>query len=294
MKILITGSQGQLGADCVRVFSKSSHFIAFDSGGLDIRNFSEVSDSIKMFRPDCVINCAAYTAVDKCESKSKTAFEINAKGPENLARAVEKYGGRLVHISTDYVFDGTKEKGEPYLESDLPGPISVYGKSKLAGENAVISLCANHVVVRTAWLFGISGQNFLKTMLLACLKDPDAQLKVVHDQSGSPTWSYTLAQQIKAIAKTEACGVFHAASHGSCSRFELARYFLEKMGVAHNLVPCTTDRYPKPAKRPANSVLKNSRLKKMGLDFMQHWKKDVEDFARQLSDETQGKVHEKI
>ena len=279
---MITGGKGQLGSDCAEVLGRSHEVTALGSADLDITRLLDVDAVVSRFSPEVILNCAAYTRVDACETEKDLAWEVNAKGPKNLALSVEKYGGRLIHISTDYVFDGRKKVPEPYLEEDGTHPMSHYGKSKLEGEKAVRETTERHVILRTAWLYGINGHNFLKTMLTLALRDSPDPIKVVNDQFGSPTWSHRLAIQLSGLIDGGARGTFHATAEGYCSWYELALYFLEKMGVAHSLVPCTSDEYPTPAARPKNSILENRRLKTEGIHLMTDWKADVAQFVRRF------------
>jgi dTDP-4-dehydrorhamnose reductase len=230
---LITGGKGQLGTDCIRVFRDTHEVLAIGLDELDITKLSDIEALVKKFMPHFIINCAAYTQVDNCEIEKDLAWNANVKGTENLARSVEKHGGRLIHISTDYVFDGRKRVPEPYVETDEPNPVSYYGKTKHESEKTVRSAADRHVILRTAWMYGVSGHNFLKTMLKLALKNPEDEIRVVADQYGSPTWSYRLALQIARIIDTDARGTYHATAEGHCTWFELAGYFLKKMGVPH-------------------------------------------------------------
>jgi dTDP-4-dehydrorhamnose reductase len=279
VNILICGARGQLGNDCTRVMNQSHEVVPTDLEQLDITDLSAVDDLIRRVGPDVVINCAAYTREDACETDRELAWKVNVEGPRNLALNIDKYGGRLIHISTDYVFDGTRKAPEPYEEDDEPNPVSYYGKTKLEGELAVRGLANRHVIIRTAWLYGSSGPNFLKTMLRLASKNPQREIKVVNDQSGSPTWSYRLALQIARLIETHGQGTYHATSEGYCTWYELATYFLDRMGVPHKVIPCTTEEYPTPASRPKNSVLENRRLKEEGLNLMIDWKDDLDRFV---------------
>ena len=279
MKIIITGNKGQLGTDCTIVLSKTHEVLGVDIDDVDITKIQDVEAMVQQFAPDIIINCAAYTRVDDCETEKELAWKVNVDGAENLARCASKYGVRLVHISTDYVFDGQKNVPDPYLETDETGPISYYGKTKLEGEKAVIRTTDQHVIIRTAWLYGIGGHNFLKTMLKLSLKSSDNKIKVVNDQYGSPTWSYRLALQIERILKTNYRGIFHATAEGYCTWYELADYFLNKMDVPYSMIPCTTLEYPTPAARPMNSILENRNLKDKGVNIMAHWKSDIDEFV---------------
>jgi dTDP-4-dehydrorhamnose reductase len=279
MKIMITGAKGQLGADCDRLLRKRHEVMALARGEMDITNVPDVDTRIKQFLPDVIINCAAYTQVDKCETEKDDAWKVNVAGAENLAECTEKYGSRLIHVSTDYVFDGRKNVPEPYVETDETNPVSYYGKTKLAGEKAIKSATDRFIIVRTAWLYGISGHNFLKTMLKLSYKSSDNNIKVVNDQFGSPTWTHRLALQIERLIETNYRGIFHATAEGFCTWYELADYFLKKMNVPYTMIPCTTLEYPTPAARPMNSILENRNLKDKGMNIMAHWETDIDEFV---------------
>lgn len=278
-RILVTGAAGQLGTECAEVFREGWEVILRRSRDLDITDLAAVRETLSAQRPRAILNCAAYTRVDAAETDRERARQVNAEGPENLSVAAAATGAFLVHVSTDYVFDGRKPPPEPYREEDPVHPVSFYGLTKLAGERAVAAGRARHAILRTAWLYGRTGQNFLKTMLRLSLQRPGARIKVVHDQVGSPTWCRRLALQIRRLVEVEAEGLFHATSHGHCTWFELACAFLDAMGVAHALTPCSTEDYPTPAKRPRNSILENLALQQRGLDLFPHWRKDLLAFV---------------
>ena len=275
MKILITGNRGQLGADCTSVIPVAQ---GVDLPEIDITDRFQCLKTLDSLRPSVIINCAAYTAVDACETDSN-CWKVNAAGPENLAGWAAANGAFLVQISTDYVFDGKRPLFESYSEQDAPAPVSEYGKSKLAGEQAVLASGADAAILRTAWLYGAHGRNFLKTMLRLALQNPGREIRVVNDQFGSPTWSHTLARQIEAVMNARATGVFHATSEGYCSWFELAARFLNLMDVPHRIAPCTTAEYPTPARRPANSILENAALKQKGINLFENWETGLERFV---------------
>ena len=284
MKILITGGAGQLGQDCEKVLARDQKVTTVGSRALDISDRKAVDAFIGNLEPDVVLNCAAFTRVDDCETQKELAWKINVVGPKNLATAARALGSRLVHISTDYVFDGRKPIPEYYTESDRTHPTSYYGLSKLEGEKAVALTTDRYTILRTAWLYGAFGHNFLKTMLKLAVDDPQREIKVVHDQFGSPTWSYGLAEQIKRVVTADVSGLFHATSEGYCTWYDLAKTFLHEMKVPGALVPCTTSDYPTPARRPANSILENQRLKDEGLNIMQDWRADLIQFVRKFKD----------
>ena len=285
MKIIITGGHGQLGSDVSTLLSKKHNVISIGSKELDISNKAAVESIILKEQPNVLINCAAYTAVDNCETEKERAFEVNAKGPENLAIAMESITGRLIHISTDYVFDGNKAATENYVESDPTSPLSEYGRSKLTGEDAINSHSSNHLILRTAWLYGKNGNNFLKTILKLAIADPKRELKVVNDQYGSLTWTDTLARQIETVLSNTMQGIVHATAEDSSTWYEGACYFLDTMEVPYNLSPCTTAEYPTPAHRPSNSILENNRLKQAGFSVFNSWQEDINHFVKLYKDD---------
>lgn len=285
MKILICGGDGQLGSDCVQVFQEAHEVFALTLNELDITSSSDVDKVIGSFVPDIILNCAAYTEVDACETERELAWKVNVEGPRNLASGVTKYGGLVIHISSDYVFDGRKKPPEPYVEGDEPNPLSYYGRTKLEGEVAVMQTTDQYIILRTAWLYGIHGRNFFKTILKIALGNPDKKVKVVNDQFGSPTWSYRLAFQIAELIEKNCRGTYHATAEGHCTWYELAGHFLGKMGVQHSLIPCTSEEYPTPAIRPKNSILENQRLKKANINLMKNWSHDVDQFVSNFQEQ---------
>ena len=244
--VLIVGCNGQLGADCLEVLSGSK---GVDLPEMDISDRALCQRILDGLKPEIIINCAAYTAVDACES-DPACWKVNADGPKHLAEWAAANDAFLVHVSTDYVFSGDKPLFQSLEETEAPDPVSEYGRSKLAGETAILESEADAAILRTAWLYGATGRNFLKTMLRLALQGPEKEIRVVNDQFGSPTWSRTLARQIEAVIEKRADGVFHATSEGYCSWFDLAHRFLLLMGVSFRMAPCTTAEYPTPAKRP--------------------------------------------
>lgn len=279
MKILITGTKGQLGNDCAQVLSRTREVTAVGRDELDITRLFDVEAMVESVAPDIIINCAAYTRVDDSETDQEVAWNVNVKGAENLALTAKKTGSQLIHISTDYVFDGSRTAPEPYTEDDEPNPVSYYGVTKLESEVVVKRLIDRHVIIRTAWTYGANGRNFLKTILKSALSDPGRELKVVSDQLGCPTWTHRLALQIEQLINSDGRGVYHATSEGYCSWYELATYFLKQMSAPNMVIPCTSREYPMPATRPKNSILENRRLKNQGIDVMRPWQEDVERFV---------------
>lgn len=284
MKVVITGGMGQLGKDCRAVLEKKMRVISLGSKDLDITRVEAVQQLMADAKPDILLNCAAFTRVDDCESQKERAWQVNAEGPGNLAVASKATGAKLIHISSDYVFDGKKPVPESYTEEDVTNPVSFYGKSKRAGEMAVIEGTDHYVILRTAWLYGVGGGNFLKTILRLALTDSKRTLRVVNDQFGSPTWTHTLARQIEKLIDTDGRGIYHGTAEGYCTWYELALRFLEKMEVPHAIVPCTTVDYPTPATRPMNSILENRMLNAAGLNLMNPWQADLAEFVSSFKD----------
>ena len=273
MRILITGAGGQLGRDLQEVLA-GEQLTALDHQTLDIGNREDVVAAVRETSPAWVVNAAAFNDVDGAESNPTAAFRINADGAGYLAQAANGVGAAILHVSTDYVFDG--RKGTPYVESDTPKPLSVYGRSKFLGEQRVLAANANAIVARTAWLYGRHGKNFVKSILAAAEKG--GPLKVVSDQVGSPTSTADLARAIARLIKQPVRGVLHVVNAGSCSRYEFARAILPPH-IA--LEPITTAQAARPAPRPANASLISERWPSTGLPPLRSWQEALKDFLRE-------------
>ena len=275
MKILITGSKGQLGLELTKQLEKEKKYeiIATDRDELNIIDINSVNEFLLNNKPDVVINCAAHTAVDLCETDIENAYKINAIGPRNLAVVCEKIGAKLVQVSTDYVFDGNGTR--PYREDDTTCPNSIYGTSKLMGENFVREFCSRYFVVRTAWLYG-EGNNFVRTMLK--LAETNSELNVVNDQFGSPTSTVDLAKAIIDLMTTEHYGVYHGTCEGQCSWYDFAKKIFEIKNIDIKVNPVTSEEFKRPAPRPAYSVLDNFMLKLVGLNSFRTWEKSLEEY----------------
>lgn len=287
-RMLIIGAGGQLGTDmCTLSRDAGYEIIATDFPAVDIADRDSVDRVVASAQAGTIVNCAAFTAVDDCESKRDIAYAINADGPGFIAEAAQKYGARFIHISTDYVFDG--EKPEPYFESDSPNPRSVYGLSKLLGEKNCAEQCENHQIFRIAWLYGVHGKNFVKTIRAAAEKKAAAGeiLTVVDDQVGTPTYTREVCRQILAAQKSTEKGVFHCTAEGECSWYGFTRAIVAAAGIPVNLQPCKTGDFPRPAPRPKNSRLKNSRLKQAGIATMVGWEDAYREF---LADEASAQL----
>ena len=281
MKVAVTGANGQLGTDFCRALHNFD-VIPFTHADIEIADLASVREAMLKHKPAIIINTAAYVRVDDCEDEKEEAFQVNALGARNVAVVAQELGARLVHISTDYVFGGEVEpRTTPYTEFDTPIPLSIYGKSKLAGENLVRHFCLRHFIVRASGLFGVAGSsgkggNFIETMLrLARERD---ELKVVNDQVFSPTYTRDLAQKIAQLMATEYYGIFHITSKGACSWYEFTTETLKLAGITTTVVPITSDQYPQKARRPRYSVLDNYHLRLLGMDDMRPWQEALKDY----------------
>ena len=291
MKILITGSKGQLGNELQRIIKdgyseigqvseniKNSEVFPLDIDELDITKLEDVKTVLNEIKPDVVINCAAATNVDGCESNQDLAFKINAIGPRNLAMVCEEIGAKLVQVSTDYVFSG---KGDtPLTEFDMPAPYSVFGKTKLKGEEYVREFSSKYYIVRTAWLYGYVGKNFVYTMMrLGAEKEA---LTVVNDQRGNPTHANDLAHHILKLIETEEYGVYHCTGKGECTWYDFASLIMELSGRSCKVTPVTSEQYKTPAKRPEYSSLDNMMLRCTIGDEMRDWKEALKSFMNNV------------
>ena len=266
--ILVTGAAGQLGTDVVAELSKRDvDHIGIDIADLDITDCDAVSEYIAMISPQCVIHCAAYTAVDKAEDESEMCYKVNAEGTENIARACREIDAEMVYISTDYVFDGEGE--DPYETDAVKAPISVYGKSKLAGEEAVLRLLDKFYIVRVSWVFGQAGKNFVKTML--SLSQTRNELNVVSDQVGSPTYTPDLAVLLCDMVLSKKYGIYHATNEGFCSWAEFAAEIMRQSGSHCRINPIPAEQYPTKATRPKNSRLSKTSLDRAGFARLPAW-----------------------
>ena len=266
MKILLTGSSGQVGYELARSLQGLGEVVALDRAQMDLSDLDQVRDVIRRVRPGLIVNPAAYTAVDKAESEPGLAHRINAEAPGLMAQEAKALGAAMVHYSTDYVFDGTQPA--PRVEDDATGPLNVYGASKLAGEQAIAAAGIPHLIFRTSWVYGMRGKNFLLTMLRLA-KERD-ELRVVADQHGAPTWSRTIADTTALVLSQahaggrewwhQNSGIYHLSSQGQTTWFDFTRAILEEAGIDCRVLPITSAEYPVPARRPQYSVLSSERL----------------------------------
>jgi len=271
-----------LGSDLIECLDSlpGAEILAPTSSELDISHKGAVDRCIQKVSPDIIINCAAFTDVDGCESEKDKAALVNALGPGNLARAAKSQGALLIHMSTDYIFDG--KKGAPYSEEDEPNPLNTYGKTKLEGERSVAHFGGDWLILRTSWLYGARRKNFVKTILGLCEKHDE--ISVVSDQRGSPTYTRDLAQAIRALIQkhlTSDLGcrtVFHIANKGSASRFELAQEIIRLVGKDTKVRPITSREWPRPAEVPADSSLDISKFERETHFALRPWQEALADF----------------
>ena len=287
IRVLVTGAAGQLGTDVVLLLKQQgAEVLGCDRQEMDITDLDQCLAVIGGFAPDAVVHCAAHTAVDAAETDIDAAYAINATGTRNVAMAAERAGAKLVYVSTDYVFDGLG--AEPYHEYDNTDPRSIYGKSKRAGELLAQSFSSRYFIVRTAWVYGKHGANFVKTMLKLGQEKP--KLQVVDDQKGSPTYTADLAAFLAELIRTEKYGIYHATNSGSCTWYEFtqaifaeARDILE-LDIIAEPEPCTTEQFPRPAPRPRNSVLEHVSIRTNGLTDLRHWREGLQAFLHEMKE----------
>jgi dTDP-4-dehydrorhamnose reductase len=272
VKVAVTGSEGMLGHDIERVFS-DVELVGLTYETLDITILDSVVKRIREIKPDYVINAAAFTDVDRCEAEPELAYLINGLGARNIAIACEETGCPVIQISTDYVFDG--EKSGQYNEWDDTRPVNQYGLSKLMGERFVMSLTNRYYIVRTSWLYGKNGKNFVDT-IIRLLSEREG-IDVVHDQVGSPTYTADLAGKLREIIG-KGYGIYNVTNSGTCSWYEFAVAIARKKGIDKRITPVTSEMFKRPAKRPANSVLGNTMLRLEGLGGMRHWEEALAEY----------------
>ena len=287
-KYLVTGVNGQLGYDIVNELNERGEYdvLAIDKDEMDITDRDQVMKIVKAYKPDVIFHCAAWTAVDKAEELVEACEKVNTLGTKNISEASIEVGAKLVYMSTDYVFDGNKDLSETYTEEDIPNPQSVYGRTKYEGEEEVRKN-PNHFITRISWVFGVNGNNFIKTMLK--LSNKYESLNVVNDQIGSPTYTVDLAKLLVEMAETDKYGTYHVNNEGYCSWAEFAKYIMESNGKSTVINPVTTEEYyegkdmSKIAYRPRNSKLDKSKLEEAGFKRLPSWQDATDRYCKQLT-----------
>ena len=272
MRILLTGASGQLGREMQRALA-GEDVIPANRPDYELTD-PALSAKIAATHPDLVIHAAGFSDVDGCEQDPETAFQVNAQATSRVAEGAVRAGARLVYISTDYVFDG--KKGEPYTEGDPVGPLNVYGCSKLMGEQEALKTCPRAIIVRTSWLYGVHGKNFVKTILSLAVTQPE--VRVVEDQRGSPTYARHLAQVVAGLIRSDVTGVIHAGGEGACSRYEFAKAILQEAGLQCRVVPISTAESGRLAVRPSYSVLSTALLRQHRLSLLP-WRTGLQRFV---------------
>ena len=280
MRVLVTGFAGQLGYDvAAELTARGISYIAADKNEFDLTDPEAVKGFVEACKPDTIIHCAAYTAVDKAEDDSAACYKVNVNGTHNLAKAAADLQAKFVYISTDYVFDG--EKDEPYEVDDCTAPQTVYGATKLEGENRVRHTCPKHFIIRTAWVFGKNGNNFVKTMLR--LGSERENINVVCDQFGSPTYTKDLAKLVCDMISTDRYGTYHATNEGYCSWADFAFEIMKQANLNARIVPIPSSEYPAKAHRPANSRLSKQKLIDNGFAPLPDWENALARFLFEIS-----------
>ena len=279
MKVLVTGVKGQLGYDVVNELNKRGHVaIGTDIEEMDITDAASVDKVIKENTPDAVIHCAAYTAVDAAEDNVELCRKINADGTQNIANVCKELDIKMIYISTDYVFDGEGER--PWEPDDERTPLNVYGQTKYEGELAVQNTLDKFFIVRIAWVFGINGKNFIKTMLnLGKTRD---SLTVVNDQFGSPTYTYDLARLLVDMVETDKYGIYHATNEGICTWYEFACEIFRQAGMNVKVSPVLSSEYPAKAKRPSNSRMSKEKLTENGFEKLPTWQDALGRYLKEI------------
>ncbi|PKL66226.1 MAG: dTDP-4-dehydrorhamnose reductase [Methanobacteriales archaeon HGW-Methanobacteriales-1] len=278
MKVLIIGSEGMLGHDLVEILSKENEISTTTIDTLDITDIEKTIETVKNINPDVVVHAAAFTDVNESETKKDLAYKVNGIGTRNVAVACKESNSALVYICTDYVFDG--EKGISYQEYDQTNPLSIYGKTKLQGETYIRDILSKFYIVRTSWLYGYHGPNFVTTMFK--LAETMDTISVVNDQIGSPTYTLDLAIAISKLIKKPTYGIYHITNSGECSWYEYAKEIFEMAGITIEVKPVSTEEYPQPAPRPKYSVLENYNWKMEGFPEIRNYKDALQEYMKLL------------
>jgi dTDP-4-dehydrorhamnose reductase len=281
MKVLVLGANGQLGCEFCNFLKDKVELYLFDHNQLDVLYFEKLINKFHEISPDVIINCVAYTKVDQAEKEQALAYQVNAIGAKNVSFSSFKIKAKVVYFSTDYVFDG--KKNTPYNEFDKLNPISVYGKSKLLGEEYTKHFNPNHLILRISWLYGVNGSNFVKSIIR--LAKEKGELKVVNDQIGTPTYTLDVVKQTWKLIQENSVGLYHSANLGQTTWFEFAKKIVEELNLSARVLPIKTDEFPALAKRPVFSVLDNYLLKIENKNIMRNWEEAFDDFVSKHKNE---------
>lgn len=280
MKVLVTGVKGQLGYDVVRELQSRGHeAIGVDIEEMDITDETAVSHVMEETAPEAVIHCSAFTAVDRAEAEQELCYKVNVEGTENIAKMCQKLGCKMLYLSTDYIFSGEGQR--PWEPEDTPSPLNAYGQSKYQGEVALRQYVDKYFIVRISWVFGINGNNFIKTMLR--LGKENGAVKVVDDQIGSPTYTFDLAKLLVDMIETEQYGAYHATNEGICSWYEFAKEIFQEANMKEVMVtPVSSEEFPVKAKRPKNSRMSKEKLVQNGFSLLPSWQDAVKRYIEEL------------
>ncbi|MGC9101153.1 MAG: dTDP-4-dehydrorhamnose reductase [Caldisericum sp.] len=279
MKIIILGAKGQLGREFEEYLKEKAEIHSFSHSELDVLNQELVIKKFQEIKPDVVINCSAYTKVDKAEEDKEECIRVNAEGAKNVSYASYKVGAKVIYFSTDYVFDG--EKGSSYTELDSPNPLSTYGRSKLLGEIYTKDHNPNFLILRISWLYGIYGRNFVKTIINKAKKEKE--LRIVNDQIGSPTYTLDVVKQTWKLIQMDKVGLYHSANQGETTWHEFTKRIIEKLNLNVKIYPIKMEEYPVLAQRPKYSALDNYLLKLGGINMMGDWESALSEFLTSYS-----------
>lgn len=280
MKVLVTGVKGQLGYDVVRELQSRGHeAIGVDIEEMDITDETAVSRVMEETAPEAVIHCSAFTAVDRAEEEQELCYKVNVQGTENIAKMCQKLGCKMLYLSTDYIFSGEGQR--PWEPEDTPSPLNAYGQSKYQGEVALRQYVDKYFIVRISWVFGINGNNFIKTMLR--LGKENGAVKVVDDQIGSPTYTFDLAKLLVDMIETEQYGAYHATNEGICSWYEFAKEIFQEANMKEvTVTPVSSEEFPVKAKRPKNSRMSKEKLVQNGFSLLPSWQDAVKRYIEEL------------
>ena len=280
MKVLVTGVKGQLGYDVVRELQSRGHeAIGVDIEEMDITDETAVSRVMEETAPEAVIHCSAFTAVDRAEEEQELCYKVNVEGTENIAKMCQKLGCKMLYLSTDYIFSGEGQR--PWEPEDTPSPLNAYGQSKYQGEVALRQYVDKYFIVRISWVFGINGNNFIKTMLR--LGKENGAVKVVDDQIGSPTYTFDLAKLLVDMIETEQYGAYHVTNEGICSWYEFAKEIFQEANMKEvTVIPVSSEEFPVKAKRPKNSRMSKEKLVQNGFSLLPSWQDAVKRYIKEL------------